>query len=106
LVAWQVGIELALHGNEWESPGAGEYNMEFAGREEDFMGHRTLESNPTYVVVQKSENQYSIWSAVCLIPLGWEATSKAGSLDDCLAYLSEMWAVLPPSECNPTQFLD
>jgi MbtH protein len=60
------------------------------------MDCKTPESDMTYVVVRNSEERYSIWSAARQVPLGWHAISKTGSLDECLAYISEAWTDMRP----------
>lgn len=50
----------------------------------------------TYVVVRNLEEQYSIWPAVRPLPSGWEAAPKSGTLDECLAYITEVWTDMRP----------
>ena len=60
------------------------------------MDYKTPDNNMTYVVVCNAEEQYSIWPAVRQLPLGWEAVPKTGSLDECLAYISDAWTDMRP----------
>lgn len=49
-----------------------------------------------YVVVMNHEEQYSIWPEYKDIPLGWTAVGKAGSKDECLEYIREVWTDMRP----------
>ncbi len=70
------------------------------------MDSNTPAKNPTYMVVRNSEEQYSIWPAIRQLPLGWEAVPKTGSLDECLAYISEVWTDMRPlSTRNRTTYV-
>ncbi len=60
------------------------------------MEYKTPDNNLTYMVVRNSEEQYSIWPAARQVPLGWQAISKTGNLDECLAYISEVWTDMRP----------
>jgi MbtH protein len=60
------------------------------------MDYKTPDNNVTYMVVCNAEEQYSIWPAVSQLPLGWEAVPKTGSLDECLAYISDTWTDMRP----------
>jgi MbtH protein len=50
----------------------------------------------TYVVVVNHEEQYSIWPSCKEIPAGWRAAGKAGTKDECLSYISEVWTDMRP----------
>ncbi len=54
------------------------------------------EDTTIYQVVINHEEQYSIWPAHRDIPLGWNAVGKAGTKDDCLAYIKEVWTDIRP----------
>ena len=70
------------------------------------MDYKTADSNQTYMVVRNDEEQYSIWPAVRKLPLGWEVVPKTGSLDECLAYISDVWTDMRPlSARQPTTYL-
>lgn len=43
------------------------------------------------VVVNKEQGMYSIWPADRENPLGWNDVGKSGTIDDCNAYIKEVW---------------
>jgi MbtH protein len=49
-----------------------------------------------YEVVINDEEQYSIWLADNPIPAGWTPTGTAGSKDECLAHIGEVWTDMRP----------
>jgi MbtH protein len=49
-----------------------------------------------YLVVRNDEEQYSIWWAEREIPAGWRAEGAAGSKDECLARIAEVWTDMRP----------
>lgn len=49
-----------------------------------------------YRVVVNHEEQYSIWPADRVNPLGWEDAGKSGTKAECLAYISEVWTDMRP----------
>jgi MbtH protein len=49
-----------------------------------------------YVVVRNHDEQYSVWRADRDIPAGWAAVGKRGPMDDCLAYIEEVWTDIRP----------
>jgi MbtH protein len=49
-----------------------------------------------YRVVVNDEEQYSIWPADRALPLGWTAEGTAGSREDCLAHIDEVWTDITP----------
>jgi MbtH protein len=55
------------------------------------------ESDDTrYQVVINDEEQYSIWPEGRELPLGWHSAGKAGTKQDCLAYIEEVWTDMRP----------
>ena len=54
------------------------------------------ESNGTYKVVVNHEEQYSIWPADRKNAFGWRDVGKAGTKDECLAYIEEVWTDMRP----------
>ena len=42
------------------------------------------------------EDQYSIWPASKDIPLGWRPEGKAGTKEECLAHIKEVWVDMRP----------
>jgi MbtH protein len=54
------------------------------------------DSTTTYKVVINDEEQYSIWPADRDDPLGWRDAGKAGSKEECLAYINEVWTDMRP----------
>jgi len=49
-----------------------------------------------YKVVVNHEGQYSIWPAERANPLGWNDGGKAGTKEECLAYIKEVWTDMRP----------
>jgi MbtH protein len=49
-----------------------------------------------YKVVVNHEGQYSIWPADREAPPGWDAPGTAGSKEECLAYIEEVWTDMRP----------
>ncbi|TMQ06168.1 MAG: MbtH family NRPS accessory protein [Deltaproteobacteria bacterium] len=49
-----------------------------------------------YQVVVNDEEQYSIWPEGRELPLGWRAVGKAGTKQECLAYIEEVWTDMRP----------
>lgn len=55
------------------------------------------QSETIYLVVVNHEEQYSIWPKwKNELPLGWKATGKEGSKEECLAYVEEVWTDMRP----------
>ncbi|HVV85854.1 MAG TPA: MbtH family protein [Kofleriaceae bacterium] len=49
-----------------------------------------------YKVVVNDEEQYSIWPADRENALGWHDAGKAGTREECLAYIEAVWTDLRP----------
>lgn len=49
-----------------------------------------------YKVVMNHEEQYSIWPADRENALGWKDVGKAGSKEECLAFIKEVWTDMRP----------
>jgi MbtH protein len=49
-----------------------------------------------YLVVLNDEEQYSIWWADREMPAGWRAEGTAGSREQCLAHIDEVWTDMRP----------
>lgn len=56
------------------------------------------DTNPgtTFKVVVNDEEQYSIWPADRENPLGWRDGGRAGTKEECLAYIKEVWTDMRP----------
>jgi MbtH protein len=54
------------------------------------------EDNTIYQVVVNHEEQYSIWPEYKAMPHGWTAAGKAGSKQECLDYIKEVWTDMRP----------
>ncbi|MBW8308811.1 MAG: MbtH family NRPS accessory protein [Candidatus Paracaedibacteraceae bacterium] len=50
----------------------------------------------SWKVVVSIEDQYSIWPNSKAIPLGWTATGKEGTREECLKYIKEVWVDMRP----------
>lgn len=49
-----------------------------------------------YVVVVNHEEQYSIWPEARELPLGWRGASFAGTREECLRHVAEVWTDMRP----------
>ena len=54
------------------------------------------EDTTIYKVVLNYEQQYSIWPVDRENPPGWRDAGKAGSKQECLAYIGEVWTDMRP----------
>lgn len=54
------------------------------------------EDTTIYKVVMNQEEQYSIWPDDRETPLGWHDAGKAGTKQECLAYIHEVWTDMRP----------
>lgn len=54
------------------------------------------DSFPTYKVVVNHEEQYSIWPKDRQNAPGWNDVGKAGTKQECLDYIQEVWTDLRP----------
>lgn len=50
----------------------------------------------TYKVVVNDEEQYSIWPADREAPHGWSEEGTAGTKEDCLTHIEEVWTDMRP----------
>lgn len=50
----------------------------------------------SYRVVLNHEEQYSIWPLAREIPAGWLDAGRAGTKEECLAYIKEVWTDMRP----------
>ena len=50
----------------------------------------------TYLVVVNQEEQYSIWDEAAPLPAGWRAEGFAGTRQDCLDRITEIWTDMRP----------
>jgi len=48
------------------------------------------------IVVINHEDQYSIWPAHRELPNGWRAVGKAGTFEECIGYIDEVWTDMRP----------
>jgi len=53
-------------------------------------------SDRSYLVVLNDEEQYSIWWADRALPAGWQAEGTAGTREECLARIGEVWTDMRP----------
>ena len=60
------------------------------------MSPSIAESKEMYKVVVNDEEQYCLWPAQRANALGWHDTGKAGSREECLAYIKEVWTDMRP----------
>jgi MbtH protein len=64
---------------------------------------RRDEDTRSYVVLMNHEEQYSLWLADKDVPLGWKQVRDAGSKEDCLAFVEEVWTDMTPLSLRQTQ---
>ena len=50
----------------------------------------------SYKVVVNAEEQYSIWHVGKDNALGWKDAGKAGTREECLAHIKEVWTDMRP----------
>jgi RimJ/RimL family protein N-acetyltransferase/uncharacterized protein YbdZ (MbtH family) len=50
----------------------------------------------THRVVTNDEGQYSVWPDSHELPAGWKATGFAGSEEECLDHIAQVWTELSP----------
>ena len=60
------------------------------------MERNEQEDTRTYKVVVNHEEQYSIWSAERENAPGWSDAGKAGTKDECLAWIKDVWTDMRP----------
>jgi MbtH protein len=56
----------------------------------------TTAAEEQYKVVINDEEQYSIWPAHRESPAGWSEVGVAGTKDECLAHIDEVWTDMRP----------
>jgi MbtH protein len=56
-----------------------------------------FDSATSFHVVVNEEGQYSIWPDGLDYPPGWEPVGKAGSKEECLAYIEHVWTDMRPA---------
>jgi MbtH protein len=54
------------------------------------------ENTTTYKVLVNQEEQYSIWPAGRVDPVGWKEVGKSGKKEECLSYIEEVWTDMRP----------
>jgi MbtH protein len=54
-------------------------------------GDRTV-----YVTVVNDAEQWSVWPAARPLPVGWKASGRSGSKQECLEYVQEVWVDMRP----------
>lgn len=60
------------------------------------MAFDETDNQERYRVVVNHEEQYSIWPEHREIPAGWRDAGKAGTKDECLRYVNEVWTDMRP----------
>jgi MbtH protein len=50
-----------------------------------------------HAVVVNDEEQYSIWPAERELPAGWRRDGFAGTEEECLAHIDEVWTDMRPA---------
>lgn len=54
------------------------------------------ETPAAHRVVVNHEGQYALWFADRDAPAGWSDAGRAGSREECLAYIEEVWTDMRP----------
>jgi MbtH protein len=54
------------------------------------------EDKTVYMAVVNHEEQYSIWPAHRLLPLGWRDAGKTGTKAECLEFIGQVWTDMRP----------
>jgi MbtH protein len=49
-----------------------------------------------FLVVRNDEEQYSIWAQGRELPAGWHDAGFAGTKDECLSHVDEVWTDMRP----------
>lgn len=60
------------------------------------MTEGSTSTETVYKVVVNHEEQYSLWPADREPPLGWRDAGKAGTREECLAHIEEVWTDMRP----------
>jgi MbtH protein len=60
------------------------------------MGQEEHDDAAAFKVVLNDEEQYSLWPAGRENPLGWHDAGKAGTREECLAFIRETWTDMRP----------
>ncbi|MGW3107992.1 MbtH family protein [Streptomyces sp. NPDC001100] len=55
-----------------------------------------LDNAERFAVVVNDEEQYSIWPADRALPEGWREAGRAGTREECLAHIDEVWTDMRP----------
>jgi MbtH protein len=74
-----------------------------ANRRFERVSHRHEEAPAAYDVVVNHEEQYSIWRSDREPPRGWRRAGKAGSREECLDYIREVWTDMRPLSLRQKQ---
>lgn len=48
-------------------------------------------------VVRNDEEQYSVWPDDRELPAGWSAAGPAGTRDECLRHIADVWTDMRPA---------
>jgi MbtH protein len=56
-----------------------------------------------YQVVRNDEEQYSVWPTSHALPAGWVPAGGAGTKEQCLAEIAEVWTDLRPRSVREAQ---
>jgi MbtH protein len=54
------------------------------------------QAEQAYEVVVNHEEQYSLWPAGRELPPGWHTAGKAGTREECLNHIEQVWTDLTP----------
>jgi MbtH protein len=54
------------------------------------------QNDATFAVVVNDEDQYSIWPARRPCPAGWQRTGTAGTKQECLVAIENVWRDMRP----------
>ncbi len=55
-----------------------------------------MDDDARYDVLRNDEDQYSLWPAGLEIPAGWYQVGKEGTMQECSAYVDQVWTDMRP----------
>ncbi|MBD0695407.1 MbtH family protein [Streptomyces sp. CBMA123] len=55
-----------------------------------------LDDDRRHLVVLNDEEQYSVWPAERDVPAGWRAEGFAGTRQECLDHVAQVWTDMRP----------
>lgn len=50
-----------------------------------------------FYILQNSQQQFSLWPALCALPEGWQVVCAPASQNACTEWLAQHWQTLTPA---------